>query len=101
MFSKRDCSDLPGRRCSSIVLLLCCAAVVLPATANEREEQSLEIRTLSNRADLVSGGDVLAEIVLPRHTRADEVRVELNGRDVRQEFAIRADGRFLALLKGL
>src|SRR5262249_34874963 len=61
----------------------------------------LELRTLSNRADLVSGGDVLVEIVLPRHTRPDQVRVELNGRDIRHQFAVRADGRFLGLVTGL
>src|SRR6267142_377452 len=101
MFPDRDCSNLLGRGGSCIVLLLCFAAVAPPATAGERKEQRLEIRTLSNRADLVSGGDVLVEIGLPPHTRADEVRVELNGRDVRHQFAIRADGRFLGLLNGL
>ena len=61
-----------------------------------------KIRTLSNRADLISGGDALVEIVLPRRrTEASKIRVELNGRDVTHEFATRADGRFLGLVKGL
>ena len=97
----RDCGYVSRRRSWNIILLLCCAAFTDPASAKGREDSSLEIRTLSNRADLVSGGDVLVEIVLPRGARADAVQVELNGRDVRHEFAVRADGRFLALLKSL
>src|SRR5262249_40152236 len=101
MLSIPDYRCVLGRKGWSIVLLLCCAAVARPATGGERHDQPLEIRTLSNRADLVSGGDVLVEIVLPRRTRPDAVQVELNGRDIRHEFAVRADGRFLALLKRL
>jgi len=96
-----DCRYLLGRRAWSILLPLCCAALVPPANAGQREDRTLEIRTLSNRADLVSGGDVLVEIVLPRNIQPDRMQVELNGRDIRHEFAVRADGRFLALLKGL
>lgn len=99
MFSNADHRYVLGRKTSSAVLLLCCAAVTRPAASGER--QLLEIRTLSNRADLVSGGDVLVEIVLPRRTGPAAVQIELNGRDIRHEFAIRADGRFLALLKNL
>src|SRR5947209_18363145 len=41
----------------------------------------LVIKTLSVRADLVSGGHVLTEVVLPRGVRASSVRVTLNGRN--------------------
>ena len=71
------------------------------SSAKDRKSRDLEIRTLSNRADLISGGDALVEIVLPRRTKANRVRVELNGRDITYEFATRADGRFLGLVKGL
>jgi len=60
-----------------------------------------EIRSLSNRADLISGGDALVEIVLPHGIDASSVRVELNKQDITHRFAIRADGRFLGLVDGL
>jgi len=59
------------------------------------------IRTLSNRADLISGGDALVEVVAPADVRPADVRVTLNGADVTDKFAVRADGRFTALLDGL
>src|SRR4051812_50175757 len=101
MSSNPESGFVLGPRGWSTVLLVCCAAVARPAAGGDRQNQPLEIRTLSNRADLVSGGDVLVEIVLPRRTRPDAVQVELNGREIRHEFAVRADGRFLALLEGL
>jgi hypothetical protein len=57
-----------------------------------------EIKVLSNRADLVSGGDALVAV-----TGADPsaVHVDVDGRDVTQSFAVRPDGRFEALLTGL
>jgi hypothetical protein len=61
----------------------------------------VRIRTLSNRADLVSDGDALVEIVLPRPELLTALRVSLNGRDVSREFARRGDGRVLGLLTGL
>src|SRR3954466_9823938 len=88
-----------GKKSSTFVVLLCRAALGSPASAGK--DGAVEIRTLSNRADLVSGGDVLVEIVLPRHAQPRDVQVELNGRDIRHEFAIRGDGRFLGLVKGL
>lgn len=52
--------------------------VVAPATAAGR----LEIVTLSNRPDKVSGGDVLVKVAVPASTRLEDVRVTLNGTDV-------------------
>src|SRR5712691_4681997 len=62
---------------------------------------SLRIKTLSNRADLISGGDAYVEIVLPKRQSATALRVLLNGQDVRSAFAVRANGRVLGLVTGL
>ena len=68
----------------------------------------IEITTLSARADLVSGGDVLVRIVVA--SRGARLRATLNGRDVTTAFKIESDaGRealagassHLALLTGL
>lgn len=62
---------------------------------------TLQIKSLSNRADLLSGGDALIEIVLPTGTPAEALRVEVDGRDVSAAFARRANGRVMGLLTGL
>ena len=59
------------------------------------------VRVLSNRADLVSGGDALVEVVLPEGADPSQVSVDVDGTDVSDAFALRADGRVLGLVSGL
>ena len=61
----------------------------------------VRIEVVSNRADLVSGGDALVEVVLPSAASAESLRVDVDGRDVSEAFAVRADGRLLGLVEGL
>ena len=62
----------------------------------------LEIRALSAKAELVSGGDVLVEIAGPAGLNADNVTVRLNGRDAAGTFKPAADsGAVVGLLTGL
>ena len=61
----------------------------------------LTIEVLSNRADLVSGGDALVEVTPPRGVDAAQIAVTVDGRDVTPLFAVRPDGRYMALLDGL
>jgi hypothetical protein len=61
----------------------------------------LQIKVLSNRADLVSGGDALVEIAVPQNTAADGLKVEVDGRDVSAAFAMRTDARVIGLIEGL
>jgi hypothetical protein len=56
---------------------------------------------LSNRADLVSGGDALVQVVLPARIDPGTVHVSLNGTDVTAAFAVRPDGRYEGLVTGL
>jgi len=65
------------------------------------DEAKIQIKTVSNRADLISGGDALVEIVLSKAKLASSLRVQLNGRDVSGKFAVRANGRILGLVDGL
>src|SRR3954464_9436239 len=72
------------------------------ARADDDDDQpKIQIRTLSNRADLVSGGDALVEIVLSKPKLANPLRAHLNGRDVTGGFAVRAGGRIVGLVNGL
>ena len=54
---------------------------------------------LSNRADLISGGDALVSVDLRADPRA--VRVELNGADITSAFSVRPNGRFEGLVTNL
>ena len=71
------------------------------ARDEDGDEAKVGIKTLSNRADLISGGDALVEIVLPKPKLANALRVQLNGRDVSSAFAVRGNGRILGLVTGL
>src|SRR5688572_31830622 len=61
----------------------------------------LDIKVLSNRADLISGGEALVEIVLPAGVLSANVRVDVGGRDVTSSFAVRPSGRYLGRVDGL
>jgi hypothetical protein len=60
-----------------------------------------EIRVVSNRADLISGGDALVEIHRPANAPDGPILVDLDGRDVSGNFAVRENGRYMGLLTGL
>ncbi|MGO4395053.1 DUF6351 family protein [Variovorax sp. M-6] len=63
---------------------------------------ALKIAVLSSRADLVSGGDALVEVDVPKGLDAAEVRVLRNGSDVSAMLKASADGRKLrGLVSGL
>ena len=56
---------------------------------------------LSNRADLISGGDALVEIKWPAGTNLAATLVDLNGVSIRSSFDMRSNGRFIGLVTGL
>src|ERR1043165_4151705 len=58
----------------------------------------VQIQTLSNRADMISDGDALVEIVPPTGVTAANLKVMLNGADVSAQFAVRQNGRVLGVL---
>ena len=82
--------------------LVACGTGVLAAGAAAVVPRHVPIlRVLSNRADLISGGDALVQILLPRGIVPSRVRVDAGGRDVTTDFALRPDGRFEGLVTGL
>ena len=63
---------------------------------------NFEIRTLSNRADLISDGDALIEVKAPKTVPMDKVTLALNGADVTASFVADAATRtFRGVLTGL
>jgi hypothetical protein len=83
------------------VALAGAAALILLFTGTASAAGVPSIRVLSNRADIVSGGDALVQVVPPTGGDASTVAVAVDGRDVSDAFAVRADGRYLGLLTGL
>jgi len=61
------------------------AALLATAQAGE-EPSNFEIATLSNRADLISGGDALLEVRVPKNVPPNQVSLRLNGRVVTGAF---------------
>ncbi|MBL8303255.1 MAG: hypothetical protein JNM26_10840 [Ideonella sp.] len=62
---------------------------------------ALQILTLSNRADLVSGGDAMVRVVVPAGVPTTGLRIDVDGTDVTGAFAVRSDGRLTGLVTGL
>ena len=58
---------------------------------NAQTAAKLEIRTLSSRPDLVSGGDALVEVIAPAGVSLSQLRLTLNGKDVTGQLRENAD----------
>jgi hypothetical protein len=63
--------------------------------------ETVRIKVLSNRADLISGGDAYVEIVLPTGAAADGLNLSVDGRDVTNDFGVRGGGRILGVVGNL
>jgi Tannase-like family of unknown function (DUF6351) len=93
------------------LFLLVLAGFVVPSASGQTFSQSsaadagngfrADIVVLSNRADLVSGGDALVQVVLPAQVDPSTVRVSLNGTDITSAFAVRPNGAFEGVVTGL
>src|SRR2546426_11785347 len=83
----------------AIVALVIAAVADAPRLA--RAANGFDIKVLSNRADLISGGDALVEIVLPDGVDPASVRVDVDGRNVTAALAVRPHGRDIGLITGL
>ena len=84
---------------AALSLLVVMAAGTGSAWAGAPEVPTIEV--LSNRADLISGGDALVRVVPPRGVDAKRVKVAVGKRNVSTEFAVRPDGRYIGLIKDL
>ena len=62
--------------------------------------RSVSIEVLSNRADLVSGGDALVEIT-DQSASPTDLSITLNGTDITSSFATRPNGRFMGIVTGM
>src|SRR5260370_30977906 len=103
-------SSLP-RGCGVIVLATSALFIQTcgrgaPAPDQSSKAQALddqfEIRTLSNRADLISNGDALVEVRVPNDVPLQDVALTLNGANVGAGFVSDPQARTLrGVLRGL
>lgn len=89
-------------------LTLPLAACGLPedsaATATHKAKavnDPVQILVLSNRADLLSNGDALIEVLLPAGSGAGTLEVDVDGRDVSSDVQLRGNGRVMGVVTGL
>jgi hypothetical protein len=59
------------------------------------------VKVLSNRADLISSGDALIEVVLSAGAPAGALTMDLNGHSVTDQVTLRPNGRYMGLVSGL
>ena len=80
-------------------LLPFAAAIFAAAPAAASAAPSISV--LSNRADLISAGDALVRVNLPKGVKPGSVKVTAGRRDVTSAFAVRPNGKFEGLVTGL
>src|SRR5882757_6053599 len=74
---------------------------VVRADADRDSGPGLAIQVLSNRADLISGGDAYVQIDGPQDQAPGNVHVELDGQDISDTFAKRDNGRVQGVVTGM
>ena len=93
---------MKSNRRSMYQWLLAAVIACSPATSALAADDNLDIVVLSNRADMVSGGDALVQINLPPFVDPVRgVKVALNGTLINNMFAVRPNGRYQGLVTGL
>jgi len=91
-------TPLPRYRTAALFL---CAGFAAHAAPN-LPPTNFEIITLSNRADLISGGNALVEVRVPNTVPLHHVKLLLNGKDITDSFVTDAAERTMrAVLTGL
>ncbi len=91
------------RRTTVTAFAICCIlAGFADSDGFSQSAARLEIRTLSSRPDLVSGGDALVEVKAPAGTEMSQLTLTLNGRDVTSQLSRDTDTKnFRGLIAGL
>ena len=95
-----------SRAWSGRVLPACAMGIATLVTAalpsSVRAAADWEIRTLSSKPNLVSGGDAVVEVQLPRYASKRDVVVRLNGVDVSSQMnSGGGDGKLVGLITGM
>ena len=90
-------------RVASLSAAACLAGVLAMGNALAKSDATLAVEAVSNRADLVSGGDVLVRVTLPPGlARTGKAVLALNGQPLADALHSAPDGHgYLALVSGM
>jgi hypothetical protein len=83
-----------------LAILTCACVLVAPAAADARMPAP-RIKVLSNRADLVSGGDALVRVKLPRGVSRARLRLRAGHRNVTRVLRKTGQRQFDGLVRGM
>jgi hypothetical protein len=86
---------------AAAVTIVLATAMLASCSSSGRGSRGVELRVLSNRADLVSGDDAYVEIIGVSAASIATLRVSVEGRDITSAFAVRDDQRVTGLVTGL
>jgi hypothetical protein len=87
---------------SAIAVVLAPAGALAAVPGNGLPLGRLALVTVSNpRPELVSGGQVLVRVEVPKHINAAHVQITSDGQDVTSSFRAQSDGSLLGLVAGL
>jgi hypothetical protein len=76
--------------------------LLIPAAAAAKAPTTpLQIKVLSNRADLISAGDAVVAIDYRKGVKPSDIRVTVGESDITSAFGLRENGRFEGLVTGL
>lgn len=98
-------TELLIKSCQRALIVCILAAVAVGLISSQGFSQTsakLEIKTLSSRPDLASGGDALIEIKAPAGTQLSQLTLTLNGKDVTEQLKNEpGNGSFRGLINGM
>jgi hypothetical protein len=93
---------LVGRRVTGIAFVV--GGILASLSVNEFSQSParLEIKTLSSRPDLASGGDALVEVKAPAGVQLSQLTLTLNGKDVTNQLRLdEATSNFRGVISGM
>src|SRR4051794_36924462 len=83
---------------AAICACLIALAVAAPAGAASKAPR---IQVLSNRADLISGGDALVRVTLPKHAKVKKLRLRAGKRNVTKALSRTGKRQLEGLVSGM
>ena len=87
-----------------VLALTACSETPSPSQSGFAAKASgdpVQILVLSNRADILSGGDTLVEVLIPATADASKLKLDVDGRDVTDQVQLRDNGRIMGVVSGL
>ncbi len=86
----------------AITAVISCIAAMTPTIASATPtssaappQKTFDVEVVSGRPNMISGGDALVRVAVPRNVPPHQVRINVDGRDVTARFRPVEDGRTL------